>query len=74
MAAFIATIDDADRADRLGIAIQGSGAFRRFKDVLSRWPDDFERWFAFSEDRRRGRARKWLADSGYRVVTASKRA
>jgi hypothetical protein len=72
MEAFIATIDDTDRADRLGIAIQGSGAFRRFKDVLSRWPDDFERWFAFSEDRQRGRARKWLADSGYRPVTARK--
>lgn len=66
--AFIATISDPSRADRLEIAIQGRGAFRRFKDVLARWPDELERWFAFSEDRQRGRARAWLAQAGYSPV------
>jgi hypothetical protein len=33
---FIGTIADRDRADRLEIAIEGKGAFRRFKDVLAR--------------------------------------
>ena len=65
MQAFIATLADPSRADRLGIAIQGKGAFRRFKDVLSRWPDELERWFAYSEERQRGRARAWLTDAGY---------
>lgn len=66
MEVFIGTVTDPDRADRLEIAIQGRGAFRRFKDVLARWPGELERWFAFSEDRQRGRARAWLASAGYR--------
>jgi hypothetical protein len=33
-----------------------------------RWPEDFTRWHAFSEDRQRGRAREWLTDAGYRAT------
>jgi len=62
---FIADLEDPEVADRLSIAITGRGAFRRFKDVLSRWPDLMERWHGFSEDRQRGRARSWLAGEGY---------
>jgi hypothetical protein len=65
MELFIAALDDTDQVDRLGIAIGGRGAFRRFKDQLSRWPELLERWYAFSEDRKRGRARSWLASEGY---------
>jgi hypothetical protein len=65
MELFIAALDDTDQVDRLGIAISGRGAFRRFKDQLSRWPELLERWYAFSEDRQRGRARAWLAGEGY---------
>ena len=68
---FIDDLEDPEVADRLSIAITGRGAFRRFKDVLSRWPDLMERWHGFSEDRQRGRARSWLADQGY---TATPRA
>jgi hypothetical protein len=66
MVQFIGTIDDPDRADRLGIAIGGRGAFRRFRDVLARWPGELDRWYGFAEDRQRGRARAWLAEAGYR--------
>ena len=69
MQEFIDTVNDPDRADRLGIAIQGRGAFRRFKDVLTRWPEELDRWYALSEERQRGRARAWLAEAGY--VSAS---
>jgi len=72
MEMFVGTISDPDKADRLEIAIQGRGAFRRFKDVLTRWPGELERWFAFSEDRQRGRARAWLAGAGYRPSLPSK--
>ena len=47
--------------------LAGRGAFRRFKDVLARWPGELERWHAFSAERQRGRARAWLADAGYYV-------
>ena len=66
---FIAKLDDEDVADRLSIAISGRGAFRRFKDTLARWPELMTEWHAFSDDRQRGRARRWLADHGYRPVT-----
>jgi hypothetical protein len=69
MAAFIDSIDDDGRGDRLSIAIQGRGAFRRFKDVLGRWPDELERWYEFSSERKRGRARAWLAAIGYRAAS-----
>ena len=62
---FVADIDNPEIADRLRIAISGRGAFRRFKDTLYRWPDLMTRWYAFSDDRQRGRARAWLAYQGY---------
>lgn len=68
MQEFIAAQPDDEHSDRLAIAIQGRGAFRRFKDVLSRRPREFERWHAFSEERKRGRARAWLAAAGYCVA------
>ncbi|HWS93156.1 MAG TPA: hypothetical protein VN255_07955 [Mycobacterium sp.] len=48
MELFIATVDDPAIVDRLKIAIRGKGAFRRFKDVLSRWPEELQRYFLFS--------------------------
>jgi hypothetical protein len=71
MEAFVATVTDPDRADRLSIAIAGRGAFRRFKDVLARWPDELERWYRVSNERERGRARAWLAAEGFAAVPAS---
>jgi hypothetical protein len=67
MERFIGTVHDPGRADRLEIAISGRGAFRRFKDVLARWPGELDRWYAFSAERQRGRARAWLAGAGYYV-------
>ena len=64
MEEFLSTVTDADRADRLSIALSGRGAFRRFKDVLARWPEELERFFVFSAERRRGRARAWLIEAG----------
>lgn len=67
MERFIATVRDPGRADRLEIAISGRGAFRRFRDVLARWPEEQDRWHEFSAERQHGRARAWLADAGYYV-------
>jgi Uncharacterised protein family (UPF0158) len=72
MERFIATVEDPAIVDRLAIAIRGSGAFRRFKDVLSRWPEELQRYFLFSSERQLGRARSWLAAEGYRPANAAK--
>lgn len=66
MEEFIETVADPHLAELLDVTISGPGVFRRFKDVLARRPEELERWYAFSEDRRLGRARVWLAVEGYR--------
>ena len=73
MELFIASVEDPRRAERLSVAITGRGAFRRFKDELACWPGELERWHALSEERQRGRARSWLAASGYRVLPVDHR-
>jgi hypothetical protein len=65
MVAFIEQVDDPAQRDRLEIAISGRGAFRRFKDVLARDEGELNRFFAFTNGRKRERAREWLADEGY---------
>jgi len=72
MEQFIQTVTDEQRADRLAIAIEGRGAFRRFRSVIDRWEDELDRWYAFSEDRSRGRARRFLADAGYRPAVPTR--
>jgi len=64
MEAFVATVKDEHLAELLEIAIDGKGAFRRFKDVLVRYPEERERWFQFKDDRMCERAREWLDDIG----------
>jgi hypothetical protein len=61
---FIATAKDEHLADLLQVAINGKGAFRRFKDVLLRYPEERERWFKFKDDRMRERALEWLDEIG----------
>ncbi|KAB1141711.1 hypothetical protein F7R91_31355 [Streptomyces luteolifulvus] len=66
---FIVTIDDQDLAKFLGIAIQGQGAFHRFKDMLATSPAQLQRYWLFSAERQLGRARAWLAEHGYRPAS-----
>lgn len=61
---FIATAEDEHLAKLLEVAIEGKGAFRRFKDVLARYPEERERWFRFKDQRMRERAVEWLEEIG----------
>ena len=60
MEAFIETVEDERARDLLTVAISGPGSFRRFKDVLPRWPEERERWFKFQHARNLERVREWL--------------
>jgi uncharacterized protein YciI len=52
---------------RLLDALDGRGAFRRFRDILHSGPDQvLTSWHIFSQERALGRARSWLAHYGYR--------
>ena len=66
MADFAQRQREAGLRERLERAIHGTGAFRRFRDLVH---DEglAEQWDAFCTDRQLGRAREFLADSGIRV-------
>ena len=64
MESFIETVANPRLQSQLTNAIQGRGAFRRFKDALLAHPDERERWIAFSAARVRERALAWLAGEG----------
>lgn len=61
MERFIPMVDDPELRDRLTQAIDGKGAFRRFKDVLMSFGPERERWFAFRSERLRVFMEAWLA-------------
>ena len=66
MAAFADRQHDTALRERLQRAIEGKGAFRRFRDLIHD-EDLTEQWYAFSGDRQLGRAREFLAAEGIRV-------
>lgn len=66
MAAFARRHRDVELRERLERAIEGRGAFRRFRDLVHE-EGLAQQWDAFSADRQAGRARRWLADEGIRV-------
>ena len=72
MERFIATVEDEELRRRLNIAIDGKGAFRRFKDALMSHPVDRERWFAFRSERLRSCMESWLIAHGIRPVDRPK--
>ena len=65
MKLFVAGVAEPDLADRMPRTLEGRGAFRRLRDELRRWPDLQDRWYLYSAERRRGRARAWLAAEGF---------
>lgn len=64
MERFTDSIGDTRLQAELLRALQGRGAFRRFKDVLLARPAERERWFAFSIARVRERVLEWLESEG----------
>lgn len=61
---FVSRVADRRAADLLSRAIEGRGAFRRFKDTLYEFPALREQWFAFKHGRMTRRAIEWLSDEG----------
>src|SRR5699024_1625453 len=58
---------DPTQRERSELAIDGKGAFRRFRALLE---DEglLDQWFPYTTDRRLGRARAWLAVEGIRIA------
>jgi hypothetical protein len=68
MEEFIETVEDERVQQRLWRAIDGRGAFRRFRDAIFDHEEERARWFAFRDARRRERILEWLADEGIELI------
>ncbi len=68
MERFIPMVDDTDLRGKLAQAIDGKGAFRRFKDVLMSFGIDRERWFMFRSERLRTFMEAWLTAHAIRAT------
>lgn len=68
MERFIPMVDEGEVQSRLLAAIDGKGAFRRFKDVLMAFAPERERWFAFRSERLRVFMEAWLSAHGLTPV------
>ena len=64
MERFVTSVKDADLRERLLLAIDGKGAFRRFKDVLLSYPVERERWFTYRADLLHHHINEWFQSKG----------
>ncbi len=68
MERFIPMVDNGELRGRLNQAIDGKGAFRRFKDALMAHAEDRERWFVYRSERLRTFMDAWLAAHNLRAI------
>jgi len=68
MEAFTDTVEDENLRDKLWIALDGRGAFRRFRNVLLSYPEERERWFKFKEERTKSRINEWLQKNKIELI------
>lgn len=63
MVDFAETVKDKGLREKLAIALNGRGAFRRFRTVLEQ-AGEVDRWYAFKDERSRNAAVEWLLKNG----------
>lgn len=68
MERFIPMVEDEALRAKLAHAIDGKGAFRRFKDVLMNFAADREKWFVFRSERLKTFMEAWLAAHAIRAI------
>ena len=68
MERFIPLVEEGELRQKLLGAIDGKGAFRRFKDVLMGHVQERERWFAFRSERLRVFMEAWLGAHAMRPI------
>ena len=68
MERFIPMVEEPELRAKLAHAIDGKGAFRRFKDVLMSYAADREKWFTFRSERLRTFMEAWLTAHAIRTT------
>lgn len=60
MIQFVRKLDDLNISEKLFDALDGKGAFRKFKNVIGRYPEIEKQWYKFKEDVEKQEVREWL--------------
>ncbi len=68
MVEFAEMIEDELLREKLDIALDGKGAFRRFKNVIADYPDYREKWFKFRDEKMNKKVIEWLNSIGIEPV------
>jgi len=63
MEQFIETVQSVPLRKQLSEAIVGRGAFRQFKNVVLRNPEESDRWFSYRAERLRRTIDEWLSSN-----------
>ena len=71
MSDFADEIADSRIRDMLQYALRGNLPFRRFKESLSRFPNERERWYQYESRRRRGYIELWAREEGVEIDFSS---
>jgi hypothetical protein len=61
MEQFAATVRDPSLREKLDVALDGKGAFRRFRNVLYDYPAERRQWLDYERQSKLERASEWLA-------------
>ncbi len=65
---FIEIVEAPEMRSRLQAAIDGKGAFRRFKDVLMATTIERESWYTFRRERLHALMQSWLESHGFHAI------
>ena len=71
LAEFINSVTDEQAKGRMEAAINGKGAFRRFKDILLAMPEERRRWFEYRDQMMRRRIVEWVQEQGINPSNAA---
>ncbi|OIP60538.1 MAG: hypothetical protein COY75_00750 [Nitrospirae bacterium CG_4_10_14_0_8_um_filter_41_23] len=69
MAEFIETVENRLLREELSNALNGKGAFRRFKDVLIDYPKERKRWHGFNAKAMKRKIIEWLRSIGVEPIS-----
>ncbi len=68
MVDFARTVEDEHLLELLSVALNGRGAFGRFRDVLYGYPEQRQRWYEFKQERMMELAQEFLDRIGIEPV------
>lgn len=68
MVDFAEEVEDELLREKLNIALDGKGAFRRFKRVIGDYPDYEKKWFTFKDKKMKEEIIEWLSLNGIKAV------